>query len=363
MKRKLIPLFCIIAMMAAAATAQTAQAPPKTPTSPASPGLVRTEGPSPEFLRLAAQISDYATAQCGGKDADAAPECRVKALWVATQCPDRMTASSSEANTGSSNCAAHEPGFEYAVSSIKPRKNDGDSSSRFGPTSDGYRATNVEMISLVSIAFPVGPHAQFTGEPAWTGELRFDVEAKFEPEVGEAMMKLGRDDRALVQSYMLQKLLKERMNLALHIETKEVPAYDLIVGKNGPKMKVAEPSTDGSGGRIMPVLDHGRRMANFTRIPMATLAVTLSGLADRPVFDKTGLTGIYDFTLYFVRDQNLSATVPGDDAPGSSVVAPFDPAGPSLQSAVEDQLGLKLVPSRGPLKIVVIDHIDKPSAN
>ncbi len=359
MKHKLFSIFCVIVMTAGATNAQ---APTKTP--PVSPGVVRNAGPSPEVQRRAAQISAYATAQCASVDATAAQDCRVKALWSATQCPDKMTETPADAlkSDNSGRCLVSDPGFEYEVSSIKPRKDGGDSSMRLGPTSDGYRATNVEMISLVSIAFPVGPHAQFTGEPAWTEEMRFDVEAKFEPEVGEALMRLSRDDRALVQSYMLQKLLKERTNLVVHTETKEVPTYDLVVGKNGPKMKVAEPSTDGTGSRMIPRINQGRMVFDITRCPMSAFAANLSGPAGRPMFDKTGLTGIYDFKLEFVREQNL-AVVPADDASGSPVVPPADPAGPTLQSAVEDQLGLKLVPSRGPIKIVVIDHIDKPSAN
>ena len=81
------------------------------------------------------------------------------------------------------------------------------------------------------------------------------------------------------------------------------------------------------------------------------------------MFDKTGLTGIYDFTLEYVREQDLAATVPGDSASGTIVATPPDPTGPSLMSALEDQLGLKLVPSRGLIKVIVIDHIDKPNAN
>lgn len=353
MNRKLFLVTCIVVLaVRAAANAQTA--PTQAPVAP-----------SPEVQRLAAQISDYATAQCGGKDADAAPDCRVKALWAATQCPDKMIETPADAlkSHKSGRCVVPEFGFEFDVSTIKLRKSEGDLSMRLGPTSDGYRATNAQMITLISIAFPVGPHAQFTGEPAWADELRFDVEAKFEPEVGEALMKLGRDDRNVVQSHMLQKLLKERTNLAVHIETKEVPTYDLVVGKNGPKMKVAESSTDGTGSRMIPRINQGRMVFDITRCPMSVFAANLSGQAGRPIFDRTGLTGIYDFKLEFVREQDMSAVVPGDATTGGAVVTPSDPAGPTLQAAVEDQLGLKLVPSRGPLKILVIDHIDKPDPN
>jgi uncharacterized protein (TIGR03435 family) len=165
-----------------------------------------------------------------------------------------------------------------------------------------------------------------------------------------------------VQRYMLQKLLKERMNFAAHIETKEVPSYDLVVGKNGPKMKVAEPSTDGTGSMMIPRVNQGRMVLDITKMRMTTLAANLSPRVGRPVFDKTGLTDMYDFKLEYVPEQDL-AVVPTDGGSGSTVVPVSDPAGPTVLSAVEDQLGLKLVPSRGLLKIVVIDHVDKPEAN
>jgi len=363
MRRKLVSIFCIFAMGAVAASAQTMQVQPKTGPHPALSSPSRNAVPSPELQRLAAQISDYATAQCGDKDADATTDCRVKALWAATQCPEKMTTASAELKTGSSNCAIHDLGFQYEVSSIKPRKNDGDSRASLNPTSDGYRGTNFTMINLVLNAYWNGEHIEVTGQPSWLQDLHFDVEAKFGPDVGEALMKLGRDDRGLVQRYMLLQLLKERMNFAAHVETKEVPSYDLVVAKNGPKMKAAEPSTSGIGSLMIPRLVRGRLVTNFTSMPMWVLASSLTGPAGRPVFDKTELTGIYDFTLEYVREQDLAATAPGDSASGTAVVTPADPAGPSLMSALEDQLGLKLVPSRGPIKVVVIDHIDKPNAN
>jgi hypothetical protein len=221
MKRKLMRLFCIFVISSAAANAQ---APPKTPPPPASPGMVRNAEPSPEVQRLGAQIAAYATAQCGGADAEAAPDCRAKALWVAAQCPEKMAATPSEMKTGSRNCAPQQPSFEYEVSSIKLHKNDGSQSSSFGHTTDGYRAQNEMMINIITNAYWTGLQFNVAGGPAWLQDLRFDIEAKFAPEVGEALMKLSRDDRWFVQRYMMQKLLKERMNLAAHVETKAVPA-------------------------------------------------------------------------------------------------------------------------------------------
>jgi uncharacterized protein (TIGR03435 family) len=138
--------------------------------------------------------------------------------------------------------------------------------------------------------------------------------------------------------------------------------YDLVVGKNGPKMKAADPNAKDTGSMNMQP-DLVKIVLIGKGLPMVTLARNLSGSAGRPVFDKTGLTGIYDFTLAIARDQDLSAGVPGEGATAPAVVRVSDPSGRTVTAALEDQLGLKLVPSRGPMQVVVIEHMDKPAAN
>jgi uncharacterized protein (TIGR03435 family) len=362
MKRNLNPIFCAIAMtviLAVAANAQTPQAPPKTSPPPA---VIGVPPPSPEAQRLAAQIAAYATAQCGGADAAAAPDCRVKALWAATQCPDQVTVQPADAKTETVRCKAPEGGFEYEVSIIKPHKDEGNNFSTVGGTPDGYRATNTTMQNTVQNAFSTGLQMQITGGPSWINDTRYDVETKFVPEVGEALKKLTPDDRAFVRRYMMQQVLKERMNFAAHVETKEVPSYDLVIGKNGPKLKAADPNAKDNGTMRMQ-MDQGKLVLTAKGMPIASLARNLSGPAGRPVFDKTGLTGTYDVNLEFAREPNLSASAPGESPSGTVVVTPADPAGPSILAAVEDQLGLKMVSSRGPMMVVVIEHMDKPGAN
>jgi uncharacterized protein (TIGR03435 family) len=337
MKFKFLPILCIL----------IASAPSQAPAPP-----------SAEALQLAAQIAAYAIAQCGGKGADAAPDCRIKALWVATQCPDRVTAQSAEAKTETVSCKVPEGGFEYEVSSIKPHKDDGHNGSMVGSTPDGYRATNVTMKNTVLNAYSTGLKMEISGGPAWMNDDRYDIEAKFVPEVAEAQKKLNRDDRAFVQRYMLQQILKERMNFAAHVDTKEVPAYDLVVGKNGPKFKAADPGAKNNGSMMMRN-NQEKTVLTGTGMELSNLAANLMGPTGRPVFDKTGLTGPYDIKLEYVRDQNTSATVPGD----GPAVTPSDSSGPSIFAALEDQLGLKLVPSRGPMQVIVIEHLDKPDAN
>ena len=96
---------------------------------------------------------------------------------------------------------------------------------------------------------------------------------------------------------------------------------------------------------------------------MAGLARNLAQFAGRPVFDKTGLTSRYDIKLEFAREQPLSAGAPDGGAAGTGPTPPPDLNGPSVATALEEQLGLKLVPSRGPVQVVVIEHIDRPDAN
>jgi uncharacterized protein (TIGR03435 family) len=362
MERKLISLCCVIVMTAVAANAQTAAQSP-TKLSPLPPGAMQVPAPpSPEEQRLAAQIAAYATAQCGGKGSDAAPDCRIKILWAATQCPDQVTAQSTDAKTETARCKVPDGGFEYEVSSIKMHKDDPNNGSMIGPTADGYRWMNVTMRDIVRNAYSTGLQLQITGTPGWIDDLHFDVESKFVPEVGEALKKLIRDDRFFVQRYMMQQLLKERMNFAAHVDTKEVASYDLVVGKNGPKLKVSDPTAKDNGTMMMR-MDQGKMVITGKGMPISQLARNLSGPAGRPVFDKTGLTGMYNVTLEYTREPNLSASAPGESPSGTAVVTPSDPAGPSILAAVEDQLGLKLVSSRGPMMVVVIEHMDKPAAN
>jgi uncharacterized protein (TIGR03435 family) len=363
MKLKLIPALCILIIDASSANAQTAQTGTKPPSpAAATPSAQASAPPTPEALLLAAHIAAYATAQCEGKGADAAPDCRIKALWAATQCPDRVTPPTGDAKADAHPCAVPEGGFEYEVSSIKPHKNDGNNGSMVNSTPDGYRATNVTMQNTVLNAYYTGLKTEITGGPGWMKDERYDIEAKFVPEVGDAIKKLNRDDRGFVQRYMMQQILKERMNFVAHVDTKEVPAYDLVVGKNGPKIKAADPNAKDNGTMMMRS-NQEKTTITAKGMELSNLAANLSGSAGRPVFDKTGLKGTYDITLEYVRDSNMSATVPGEGPSGSGVVSPSDPSGPSILAAVEDQLGLKLVPSRGPMQIVVIERLDRPDAN
>jgi uncharacterized protein (TIGR03435 family) len=150
---------------------------------------------------------------------------------------------------------------------------------------------------------------------------------------------------------ILQAVLADRFRLKVHRETKDLPVYALAVGKKGPTMKESAPDVKFAAGfEMLPFA----RMTN-RKTTMIQLAGFLSVYAGRPVVDRTGLTGSYDFTLEWNLD-DVQQREPG--VPGGA-----NPARPSLFTAVQEQLGLKLEPSRAPIEVLVIDHAEKPSEN
>jgi uncharacterized protein (TIGR03435 family) len=345
-------------LLVAFAQAQGAPQAAKTP----PPVMIGPTPPSPEAQRLATLISTTATAKCGGKDADAAPDCRMKALWELTRCPPQDAPASKDAAAPSQPCVAGGPGFEFDVASIKPHKDDGNGGMMVGGSPDGWRSINGTMQNTVLNAYSTGLQMEINGAPGWMNDLHYDIEAKYTPEVMDALKKLTPEDRQFVRRYVMQQLLKERTNLAVHVETKEVPAYDLAIGKNGSKLKEADPNSKENGSMNMHQ-EQGKTVITAKGMQLTNLARNLSQFAGRPVFDKTGLTGIYDITLEFAHEQNLSASAPDGGASGTGPAMPTDPSGPSIMAALDEQLGLRLVPSRGPKMVVVIEHIDKPDSN
>lgn len=226
------------------------------------------------------------------------------------------------------------------------------------------------------------PDYQIVGAPGWTDTERYSITAKAPEGVPPAAM-----------SVMLVNLLKDRFQLATHLETREQPIFNLVFaradGRLGPDLKAtpaecqatlveriaaAKAALAGRGGppplpqsfpgpnelpcgfgRLTPglVAVSGRTLSQFAAGP-------LSDLARRPVIDKTGLTGMYDFALKFAPE---TAGAPGPFAmmPGGPTLPPVDPDAPSFVTAVQEQLGLKLESARGPVEVVVIDKFEKPT--
>jgi uncharacterized protein (TIGR03435 family) len=264
---------------------------------------------------------------------------------------------------------------KYDVATIKPAAgSDGRISFMFVP--GGIRLEGIPAQMMLREAFNVEDD-HIIGAPAWVKTKRFDVQAKVSPEDAPKLDKLKFEERRA----MLLPLLVERFNLKYHHETRELSGYELVVAKGGPKMKVSEvqppppkppdppanPTTDNAKPDSPPrrsmlrMMGRGNIESEGTNTEM--LSRVLSQQLGRTVTDKTGLKDNYDFTLQWTPD-DASAPMPGgaDGGPTHNDNA-SDTTGPSLFTAVQEQLGLKLESTKGMADVIVIDHIDTPSEN
>jgi uncharacterized protein (TIGR03435 family) len=240
---------------------------------------------------------------------------------------------------------------------------------QFGPTADGYRMTNMPLILPILTAYvpSIGGTAffsndQITGMPNWATSTRFDIDAKVAGEDLPQWQKPAEQPAMLRE--MLQALLADRCKIVVHRNVKEVPVYSLVVGKNGPKFKETNPDEEHPGGIKLPwggTLVPGQDGMKLYGASMQSLATLLSemGRMDRPIQDKTGLAGKYDLTLKPPPGMGGPPSSPPQEGGASSAPDP----GPSISSIIADQLGLDLKPTKAQVESLVIDHIEKPTAN
>ena len=291
----------------------------------------------------------------------------------------------SRAQSQSQNAAVAAPVFEYEVASIKPWKpasGDAPGVIRMGIMNapDAFTATGITVKDLVTNAYGVAGY-QVSGGPDWFSTERLEIDAKMDSSVADALKRLGTDERTLTRQKMLQALLADRFKLTIHRETKELPVYTLVIGKNGSKLQESKPedtppdAAPGRGGRGGLQLRIGAGAGGFTMtgkaVTMTSLVGNLSTNLHRTVLDKTGLTGKYDFTLKWLPEEmaqlqgmGAQTAVPGGAPNGSTPPAPSgDASFPTIQVAIEEQLGLKLESGKGPAEIIVIDHVERVSDN
>ncbi len=231
----------------------------------------------------------------------------------------------------------------YDVASVKasePGAPDGEVDPLPGGT--GYNAVRISIKDMLSVMYRV-PGRQITGGPEWLYSERFDV--------------LARTDRAYSIDdlhLMFQNLLADRFNLKLHRQTKMGPVYVLMVASSGLKMKPVDPGKD----RHSPITTGPNDETIGSRVPMNYFCFWLGQNLQsdqRPVIDTTGLIGTYDFRLTFRPELPPEAS--------TQALSPEVQNLPSIFAALKDQLGLELVPQKGPVETLVIDHVEKPSAN
>jgi uncharacterized protein (TIGR03435 family) len=227
-----------------------------------------------------------------------------------------------------------QPAFDTA--SVKPRKSDSKPGAgrRMRVSPEGITYTDVTLSDAIQAAYGIKRY-QVTG-PDWIASARYDIVAKAAGPVPEAQLKL-----------MLQTLLSDRFKLTFHRETKDLPVYSMITGKKGPKFH----DSQGEGENRMYPEGGSLVFKNYT---MAALADFLARPADRPVVDKTGLTGRYDFSIRLLDGESPNI--------GDLKRAAAD--WQSIFTDMQEQLGLKLEAQKTAVEIMVIDHAEKvPTEN
>jgi uncharacterized protein (TIGR03435 family) len=214
------------------------------------------------------------------------------------------------------------------VVSVKPHSAEGSPHVSIARDPGRLTYTNITVRGLIREAYGLKVYPLSRGPDALSTD-RYDVIAKVPPDTPKEQRML-----------MLQAFLAERFRLVVHREMKELPIYALIAGKSGPKFR--EVPDDGSAAEIG---SGGGHQIKAHHISMKLLASALQGYTGEAVVDETGLAGLFDLNLDFNVDESTSSE------------------GPTVFEAVQRQLGLKLEARKGPVEVVVIDHVEKPSAN
>ncbi len=271
-------------------------------------------------------------------------------------------------------------------------------------TPDGVQANGVPLQMLVRQAFGVSDD-RILNEPDWVKSARFDLEAKVAPEDAPMLKTLSMQERFA----MFLPVLEDRFGLKFHHEKKDLEVYTLVVAKGGPKLKEATPADGGKGdrpksggtgappppplppglggaaggeaasrpglggggpargqGMVMRMSSTQGMTLNANGTPIASLAQMISQQISATVVDKTGLTGNYDFMLSFMPEMAIgtgSMMRPPQGAPPPDGAQTQEPVGASIFTALQEQLGLKLVAQKEPMDVIVIDQIEQPTAN
>lgn len=200
----------------------------------------------------------------------------------------------------------------------------------------GFSAGNLTVNMLIQSAYNLKPW-QILGGPGWVSTDGYNIEAKTE---GNPSFQQKLE--------MLRPMLADRFQLKFHREMRQVASYSLVVAKGGPKLQT---TAAGASGYIRP----GKGLLEGQGVTMPTLAEFLGGSLGQSVTDKTGISGAFDIRLEWTPTEG-ERNYNYDDRP-------IDPDGSSIFTAIQRQLGLKLEPSKGPVEVLVIDHIDRPSEN
>ena len=253
------------------------------------------------------------------------------------------------------------PQFSFEVATVKP--SNGQEPNRGTITSPGrFRAENVPVKDVIMFAYDLKAGSQISGYPEWVNSSDYDIDAKTDETTTAALDKLPPDERIRQVKLMVQALLAERFHLKVGYQAREIPVYALVIAKGGPKLtKSAGPLLVAGGGTRSGIME--RRSGELRGINSSLDAFAAAApdlfpeVGDRVVVNKTGLTGNYNWTLKWTPAQNFSGASGTLPPPGS------DDSAPSLFTALQEQLGLKLESQKGSVETLVVDSIDRPTAN
>jgi uncharacterized protein (TIGR03435 family) len=286
------------------------------------------------------------------------------------QSPQAAGAQAGETASAQSTRTTGTPSPSFEVASIKPNRS-GDMFIRIMFQPGRFTANGVTTKHLITMAYNVKDF-QVSGGPGWINSERYDIEAKEPDSIAEELPKLPPDQREEQSRLMIQALLADRFKLKLSHTTKELPVYALVIAKTGPKLQEAKPDDNyptgmkGPDGRAHPGM---MRMSpgelTGQGIGVKFLVRLLSQQVGRDVLDQTGLKGNYDFTLKWTPEPGEGMMLGGAEGgnPPPESAPPPESSGPSIFTAIQEQLGLKLEPAKGPVEVLVIDHVEKPSEN
>jgi uncharacterized protein (TIGR03435 family) len=213
------------------------------------------------------------------------------------------------------------------------------------PTADELQISCLAPQAIVKLAYGIWGNDQIIGAPGWATTTSYDIEAKVDAADVAAFSSRTFDQHML----MLQALLRDRFMLKVHRETRDLPVYALVVAGSGPRLKEAKADEPGSNAQPMMRMKRDGETLEIvaTGMHVQSLPPFLLREVGRTVVDKTGLTGKYDFTLQYTPQQSATS----------------DSTAPSIFTAIQEQLGLKLEPQKAPMEVIVIDHIEQPSEN
>jgi len=252
------------------------------------------------------------------------------------------------------------PAPSFEVAAVKQNHTAGDLFS-FRLQPGRFIAEDAPLDRLIRFAYEVKSARQVVNMPGWAGSQHFDIDAKITDNEVEAMKKLSPDQRFQQYRLMVQSLLADRFQMKVRVETQELPVYALVVAKSGSKLAPAAAPPEAPKLQMPQLIYHGSGDLKASSVSMAFFVGWLSGrpdTGDRVVMDETGLKGSYDFALKWSPLESGAAD--GGDHANTSAT---EGDNPPLFTAIQEQLGLKLQPAKGPVQVLVIDHVEQPSPN